>query len=69
MVIGINLLWIFIIVILVIFLTRKNKDSTLKESDEKINALRSEWSNTLSKNTDLILKQLNENAKILQSVN
>jgi DNA recombination protein RmuC len=69
MVIGINLLWIFVIIILIIFLTRKNKDSTLKESDEKINALRTEWSNTLSKNTDLILKQLNENAKILQSVN
>ena len=59
MFIVINLAWLFVIIILAIFLTRKNKDSLSKEGDEKINALRTEWSNTLSKNTDLILKQLN----------
>ncbi len=59
MFIVINLAWLFAIIILAIFLTRKNKDSLSKEGDEKINALRTEWSNTLSKNTDLILKQLN----------
>ncbi|MDP8230834.1 MAG: DNA recombination protein RmuC [Candidatus Gorgyraea atricola] len=59
MFIVINLVWFFVIVALVLFLTRKHKDSSSKESDEKINALRTEWSNTLSKNTDLILKQLN----------
>jgi len=59
MFIVINLVWLFVIVALVLFLTRKHKDSSSKENDEKINALRTEWSNTLSKNTDLILKQLN----------
>jgi len=55
----INLVWLFVVIVLVIFLTRKGKDSSSKESEEKINVLRSEWSDTLSKNTDLILKQLN----------
>ena len=59
MFIVINLVWLFVIIILVLFLTRRHKDSFSKENDEKINALRTEWSNTLSKNTDLILKQLN----------
>lgn len=59
MFIVINLAWLFIIIILVLFLTRRHRDSFSKENDEKINALRTEWSNTLSKNTDLILKQLN----------
>ena len=59
MFIVINLAWLFIIIILVLFLTRRHRDSFSKENDERINALRTEWSNTLSKNTDLILKQLN----------
>ncbi|MFC1621575.1 DNA recombination protein RmuC [Candidatus Omnitrophota bacterium] len=59
MIVVINLVWVFVLVVLALFLTRKHKDSSSKENDEKINALRTEWSNTLSKNTDLILKQLN----------
>jgi len=59
MFIVINLAWLFIIIILVLFLTRRHRDSFSKENEERINALRTEWSNTLSKNTDLILKQLN----------
>ena len=55
----INVVWLFVVIVLVVFLTRKGKDSASKESEEKINALRFEWSDTLSKNTDLILKQLN----------
>ena len=55
----INAVWIVVVIALVVFLTRKGKDSTSKEHEEKINVLRSEWSDTLSKNTDLILKQLN----------
>ena len=59
MFIVMNLLWLFIIIIAGISLIRRFKDSLSKDSDEKINALRTEWGNTLSKNTDLILKQLN----------
>jgi len=59
MFIVINLAWLFVIIILALFLTRKHRDSFSKENEEKINALRTEWSNTLSRNTDLILKQLN----------
>ncbi len=58
-IILINVVWIFVTITLVVFLTRKGKDSTSRENEEKINVLRSEWSDTLSKNTDLILKQLN----------
>lgn len=59
MFIVINLVWIFVIIVLALFFTRRYKDSASKENEERINALRTEWSNTLSKNTDLILKQLN----------
>lgn len=59
MIIIINLVWLFIIIIAAIFLTRRIRDSMMKESDEKINTLRAEWSDTLSKNTQLILNQLN----------
>lgn len=55
----INLIWVFVIIIVGILLARRFKDSFSKESDEKINALRTEWSNTLSENTKLILEQLN----------
>ena len=58
-IVTINLLWIGIVIIGAIFLIRKMKDSLSREGEDKINALRSEWGNTLSKNTDLILKQLN----------
>ncbi|MBU1853608.1 MAG: DNA recombination protein RmuC [Candidatus Omnitrophica bacterium] len=59
MIIVINLIWVFVFIVLAVFLTKKFKDLQSKESDEKINTLRSEWSETLSRNTDLILKQLN----------
>ncbi|MFC1509639.1 DNA recombination protein RmuC [Candidatus Omnitrophota bacterium] len=59
MIIAVNLLGVFVIGIVAFFLTKKIKDSFAVESERKINALRSEWSDTLSKNTDLILKQLN----------
>ncbi|MDP2981159.1 MAG: DNA recombination protein RmuC [Candidatus Omnitrophota bacterium] len=64
----INLLGFFVIAILIFFFSRKTNDSVSKESEEKINALRREWSDTLSKNTELILKQLNESAKVQQMV-
>jgi len=64
----INLLGFFVIAILIFFFSRKTGDSVSKESEEKINALRREWSDTLSKNTELILKQLNESAKVQQMV-
>lgn len=59
MIIVMNLLWLLIIIIAAILLARRHKDSISKEGEDKINALRSEWSDTLSKNTDLILTQLN----------
>src|SRR3989338_5413424 len=65
----INLLGFCIIAALILFFNKKVKDSASKESEEKINSLRCEWRDTLSKNTDLIMKQLNENAKVLQMVN
>ena len=64
----INLLGFFVIAILIFFFSRKTNDSVSKENEEKINALRREWSDTLSKNTELILKQLNESAKVQQMV-
>ena len=69
MVIAINLMLLFGIIIVVLFFTRKSKDSLSKDTEEKINALRMEWRDTLSQNTELILKQLNENARVLQGVN
>lgn len=59
MIIVVNLLWVFIIVVLLFFLTKKTKDSLTRENEDKINVLRNEWSNTLAKNTDTILNQLN----------
>jgi DNA recombination protein RmuC len=64
----INLLGFFVIAILIFFFSRKTNDSVSRESEEKINALRREFSDTLSKNTELILKQLNESAKVQQMV-
>jgi len=64
----INLAGFFVIAILIFFFGRKMNNSALKESEEKINALRREWSDTLSKNTELILKQLNENTKVQHMV-
>ncbi len=55
--------------VLFFWVIRFIKGSSSKETEERINALRKEWGDTLSKNTELILKQLNESAKILQSVN
>lgn len=64
----INLLGFCIIAALILFFNKKTRDSASKESEEKINSLRCEWRDTLSKNTELILKQLNENAKVQQMV-
>ena len=68
MTMAINIIGFCIIAILIFFFSRKMSDSALKENEEKINALRREWSDTLSKNTELILKQLNESAKVQQMV-
>ncbi|MEK7868170.1 MAG: DNA recombination protein RmuC [Candidatus Omnitrophota bacterium] len=68
MIIIVNLVGFFIIAILILFFNKKARESASKESEEKINTLRSEWSDTLSKNTELILKQLNESAKVQQMV-
>ena len=68
MTIAINIIGFCIIAILIFFFNRRIKDSASKENEEKINALRREWSDTLSKNTELILKQLNESAKVQQMV-
>jgi len=68
MIIIVNLVGFFIIAILILFFNKKTRESALKESEEKIDTLRNEWSDTLSKNTELILKQLNESAKVQQMV-
>ncbi|MFA5388418.1 MAG: DNA recombination protein RmuC [Candidatus Omnitrophota bacterium] len=65
----INLFGFFLIAALILFFNKKVRESVSKENEEKINNLRCEWRDTLSKNTDLIMKQLNENAKVLQMVN
>jgi len=58
MIIAINIIGFCVIAILIYFFSRKMSGSASKESEEKINALRREWSDTLSKNTELILSQL-----------
>lgn len=58
MIIAINIIGFCAIAILVYFFSRKMAGSASKENEEKINALRREWSDTLSKNTELILSQL-----------
>nr|MBU1327797.1 DNA recombination protein RmuC [Candidatus Omnitrophota bacterium] len=68
MIIIVNLVGFFIIAILMLFFNKKARESALKENEEKINVLRREWGDTLSKNTELILKQLNESAKVQQIV-
>lgn len=69
MIIIINLIGFLIIAVLILFFNKKIRESLSRENEGKINTLRCEWRDTLSKNTDLIMKQLNENAKILQMVN
>ena len=54
----INLIGFFIIASLILFFNKKIRDTVSKENEEKINALRKEWGDTLSKNTELILNQL-----------
>ena len=68
MIIAINIIGFCVIAVLIFFFSRRMNDSASKENEEKINALRREWSDTLSKNTELILKQLNESAKVQQMV-
>jgi len=68
MIIVINLLWVLLIGMAAYFLTRRIKDSLTKENEQKIDALRREWGDTLAKNTQLILNQLSENAKSLEGV-
>ena len=58
MIIAINIIGFCVIAILIYFFSRKMTSSASKENEEKINALRREWSDTLSKNTELILSQL-----------
>ena len=68
MIIVVNLLWVLLIGMAAYFLTRRIKDSLTKENEQKIDALRREWGDTLAKNTQLILNQLSENAKSLEGV-
>jgi len=68
MIIAINIIGFCVIAALILFFSRKMNSSALKENEEKINALRREWSDTLSKNTELILKQLNESARVQQII-
>ena len=68
MIIGLNIVGFCVIAVLIFFFSRSMKGSASKENEEKINALRREWGDTLSKNTELILKQLNENTKVQQMV-
>lgn len=58
-IIIISVIWGAIFIATVIFLTRRTKDAVSKENENRINALRAEWSDTLAKNTQLILSQLN----------
>ncbi|MDO8602757.1 MAG: DNA recombination protein RmuC [Candidatus Omnitrophota bacterium] len=58
MIIAVNIIGFCVIAVLIYFFSRKMSNSASKEGEEKINALRREWSDTLSKNTDLILTQL-----------
>jgi len=58
-IIIISLIWGVILIATVIFLTRRSRDFSSRDGEDKINALRSEWSETLSKNTQLILSQMN----------
>src|SRR3989338_813668 len=68
MIIVLNIIGFCVIAVLIFFFSRSMKGSASKENEEKINALRCEWRDTLSKNTELILKQLNESAKVQQMV-
>jgi len=54
----INIVGFCFIAVLIYFFSRKMASSASKENEEKINALRREWGDTLSKNTELILSQL-----------
>jgi len=58
MIITINIIGFCVIAVLIYFFSRKMTGSASKENEEKINALRREWGDTLSKNTELILNQL-----------
>lgn len=58
MIIAINIIGFCVIAVLIYFFSRRIAGAASKESEEKINALRREWSDTLSKNTELILNQL-----------
>jgi DNA recombination protein RmuC len=69
MIITITLILVLGVIVIILFFSRRTRDTLSKDSDVKIDALRREWSDTLSKNTELILRQLNENAKVLQMVN
>ena len=68
MIIAINIIGFCALAVLIYFFSRRAGDSASRQNEEKINALRCEWSDTLSKNTELILKQLNENTKVQQMV-
>lgn len=57
------------VVIIFLFLNKQAKDALHRESERRIDTLRREWSDTLAKNTQLILNQLNENSRVLQNVN
>lgn len=58
MIIAINIIGFCVTAILIYFFSRKMSGAASKENEEKINTLRREWSDTLSKNTQLILSQL-----------
>ncbi|MDP6685683.1 MAG: DNA recombination protein RmuC [Candidatus Omnitrophota bacterium] len=64
----ITLVVMLVVLIVVVFLAGKIKETLSKEGEHRINTLRTEWGNTLAKNTELILKQLNETSKVIQGV-
>ncbi|MFA4991705.1 MAG: DNA recombination protein RmuC [Candidatus Omnitrophota bacterium] len=59
MIISINLLLLAGLIAAMVFFGKKMKESLSKDSEQKIQTLRAEWGDTLARNTDLILKQLN----------
>ncbi|MFH1479552.1 MAG: DNA recombination protein RmuC [Candidatus Omnitrophota bacterium] len=64
-----SMIWVSVVLAVALVFSRKIKDKLVKDNEDKINVLRSEWSDTLSRNTQLILDQMNEARKLSQDVN
>jgi len=59
MLIIVNLILIVVVIGVAMMLIRRTQDTLTKDSENKIAMLRTEFSNALSRNTELILQQLN----------